>query len=149
MWHKWQPQMQMTLPTETVLEWYTASSMASRTSLLTLKQVKYLRSLYRIFMWQNNSLVSVKVLNIFMFYSKYMSQKYQKIIVMFYVFLVSAARQSCSEIRSLVFANTKGHMLSWKKCELFIWQVLNKGSVVRLHLNQTALISNIDCYQWA
>lgn len=46
MWRKWQPQMQMTLPMETVLEWYTASSMASHTSLLTLKQVKYFCDLW-------------------------------------------------------------------------------------------------------
>lgn len=39
MWRRWQPQMQMTLPMETVPEWSTASSMASHTSLLIPRQV--------------------------------------------------------------------------------------------------------------
>lgn len=39
-WPKWRPQMQMTPPMATALEWSTASSMASRTFLSTPKQVR-------------------------------------------------------------------------------------------------------------
>lgn len=92
MWRKWRPQMQTTLPTETALEWCTASSTASRTSPLTPKQVKHLSLFLQV--------IDAKFINIFIFYFKvHESDVSEKKCLCFMCTLATAARQSCSEIR--------------------------------------------------